>query len=295
MNLQTRKNEAIALLENREVQDRLCALCGTVANKDKFKATLLNIALDSSLSNCSIQSIIKASLDVAGLKLSLNKNLGKAYIVPRNIRNGNEYTTEARIDIGYKGWLELAKRSGLSVKSYSVFNCDNFTYEVNGINETMRLIPNFDKRQDFDSDWIKENLTGIIVGVKDLRTSDYSLKFVSKGTLFKIMQQNESVKKGRYSAYSDWMLEMFMAKAIKTCLSKTAMSDELGLAVYYDNASDSQDFNYETETQNQSTQTKKPNNNSFNYDLFIQSNEIIKKEPERVLTQETESNNDMPF
>ena len=70
--IQQRKNEVMVLLENKEIQERLCALCGNEASKDKFKASLLNIALDSNLASCSMQSIVKASLDIAGLKLNLN-------------------------------------------------------------------------------------------------------------------------------------------------------------------------------------------------------------------------------
>ena len=47
--IQQRKNEVMVLLENKEIQERLCALCGNEASKDKFKASLLNIALDSNL------------------------------------------------------------------------------------------------------------------------------------------------------------------------------------------------------------------------------------------------------
>lgn len=267
--IQQRKNEVMVLLENKEIQERLCALCGNEASKDKFKASLLNIALDSNLAQCSMQSIVKASLDIAGLKLNLNKNLGKAYIVPRSVRQGNGYVTEARIDIGYKGWLELAKRSKLSVKAHSVFDCDEFNYNVVGVDENMTLIPNFEARQEHDSEWVKEHLKGVIVGIKDLKSGDSEIKFVSKGTLFKIMQQNDSVKKGKYSAYTDWLHEMLLAKAIKSCLSKTAMSDEIGLAVSYDNASDMQEFN----SNNTQVQTQK-SAKKFDYNLFLESNKV---------------------
>lgn len=285
-----RKIEVMKLLENKEIQERLCALCGNEANKDKFKASLLNIALDSNLSQCSMQSIVKASLDIAGLKLSLNKNLGKAYIVPRRVKVNDNYIMEARIDIGYKGWLELAKRSKLSVKAHSVFDCDEFTYNVIGVDENMSLIPNFEARQEHDSSWVEQHLKGVIVGIKDLKNGDSELKFVSKGTLFKIMQQSDSVKKGRYSAYTDWLHEMLLAKAIKSCLSKTAMSDEIGLAISYDNASDIQDFNKETLQQNTQKSMK------FDYNLFIESNKENDKEPtnEIEVVYETQDN-DMPF
>ena len=277
--IQQRKNEVMVLLENKEIQERLCALCGNEASKDKFKASLLNIALDSNLAQCSMQSIVKASLDIAGLKLNLNKNLGKAYIVPRSVRQGNGYVTEARIDIGYKGWLELAKRSKLSVKAHSVFDCDEFifSYNVVGVDKNMTLIPNFEARQEHDSEWVKEHLKGVIVSIKDLKSGDSEIKFVSKGTLFKIMQQNDSVKKGRYSAYTDWLHEMLLAKAIKSCLSKTAMSEEIGLAVSYDNASDMQEFN-NNNTQAQTQKSAK----KFDYNLFLESNKA----------QDTQASND---
>lgn len=277
--IQQRKNEVMVLLENKEIQERLCALCGNEASMDKFKASLLNIALDSNLAQCSMQSIVKASLDIAELKLNLNKNLGKAYIVPRSVRQGNGYVTEARIDIGYKGWLELAKRSKLSVKAHSVFDCDEFSYNVVGVDENMTLIPNFEARQEHDSEWVKEHLKGVIVGIKDLKSGNSELKFVSKGTLFKIMQQNDSVKKGRYSAYTDWLHEMLLAKAIKSCLSKTAMSDEIGLAVSYDNESDMQEFN----SNNTQAKTQK-SAKKFDYNLFLESNKV--KEVEQVANDE---------
>lgn len=239
-NLQQRKNEVIALLENKEIQDRITALCGSEVKKDKFKAGLLNIALDANLDKCSIQSIVKASLDIAELKLSLNKNLGKAYIVPRLIKNNGAYVTEARIDIGYKGWLELAKRNKIYVRTHSVFDCDVFKYSVLNSEESMEFVPNFDLRQDYNSEWISEHLKGIIVIVRDAHGS--STNFVSKGTLQKIMQKNDAVKRGKYSAYSEWLNEMLQAKAIKSVLSKTAMGDDIAQAVSFDNQSDNQDF-----------------------------------------------------
>lgn len=278
-----RKHEALSLLENKEIQERLCALCGSEQSKDKFRASLLNIALDSNLSQCSMQSIIKASLDIAGLKLSLNKNLGKAYIVPRKVRNGEQYMTEARIDIGYKGWLELAKRSKLSVKAHAVFDCDTFHYSIHGTNEEMQLIPNFEARKEFDSAWVKEHLKGIVVSIHDVRNQSYEIKFISSGTLFKIMQQNDSVKRGKYSAYSDWLHEMLLAKAIKTCLSKTAMSEEIGLAINYDNESDMQDFTQNT----QEAQRKEIKH--FDYNLFLESNKQNANEIEVIPLEETQA------
>ena len=278
--IQNRKREIITLLENKEIQERFTSLLGSEKQKETFKANLLNIAMDSNLAQCSGQSIIKAALNVASLKLSLSKSLGKAYIVPRNKKVGNEYITEAHIDIGYKGWLELAKKSKLSIHAYLVFDCDTFSYKIVNNNEIVEFIPNYDVRQEHDYNWIKEHLKGAYVMVKDIKYNEYTNRFVTKETLFKIMQNSDSVKKNKYSAYTDWLGEMLLAKAIKYTVSKTAMSEEIGMAVSFDNENE-QDFNViqnnskQTQTINKLNnllQSKANNSNQMNTDENINTN-----------------------
>lgn len=278
--IQNRKREIITLLENKEIQERFTSLLGSEKQKETFKANLLNIAMDSNLAQCSSQSIIKAALNVASLKLSLSKSLGKAYIVPRNKRVGNEYITEAHIDIGYKGWLELAKKSKLSIHAYLVFDCDTFSYKIVNNNEIVEFIPNYDVRQEHDYNWIKERLKGAYVMIKDMKHNDYNNRFVTKETLFKIMQNSDSVKKNKYSAYTDWLGEMLLAKAIKYTVSKTAMSEEIGMAVSFDNENE-QDFhtlqNNAKQIQtinklNNLLQSKANNSNQMNTDENINTN-----------------------
>lgn len=243
----SRKQQILNLLENQDIKERLASLCGSEKQRESFKANLLNIALDSNLNNCSVESIVKSALNIAGLKLSLSKNLGKAYIVSRNKKVGNSYVTEANIDIGYKGWLELAKRSKLSIKAYSVFGCDTFNFKIVNTDELLEFIPNFFDRQEHDSKWVLDNIKGIIVNIKDLKYNESSIKFVSKDTLFKIMNKSESIKRNKFSAYSEWLNEMLLAKAIKYCVSKTAMSEDIGVAVSLDNENE-QDFATEKKT-----------------------------------------------
>ena len=278
--IQNRKREIITLLENKEIQERFTSLLGSEKQKETFKANLLNIAMDSNLAQCSSQSIIKAALNVASLKLSLSKSLGKAYIVPRNKKVGNEYITEAHIDIGYKGWLELAKKSKLSIHAYLVFDCDTFSYKIVNNNEIVEFIPNYDVRQEHDYNWIKEHLKGAYVMVKDIKYNEYTNRFVTKETLFKIMQNSDSVKKNKYSAYTDWLGEMLLAKAIKYTVSKTAMSEEIGMAVSFDNENE-QDFHtlQNNSKQNQTInklnnllQSKANNSNQMNSDENTSTN-----------------------
>lgn len=243
-----RKKELLSLLDSTEIEQRILALCGDELKKEELKANLLNIALDDNLSKCSIISIVKCALDIANLKLSLNRKLGIVYIVPRKCKNGDSYSIEARVDIGYRGWLELARRNNITIKSHTVFKCDDFQYSLTDSKEHFNLIPNFDERQDYDSKWVKENLRGVVVIIEDKQSS--SIKFVSSGILFKIMQNNESVKNNRFSAYSEWLNEMMLAKAIKYCLSKMSFSDYFSEAIRMDNLDEQHFSNHVTTKQN---------------------------------------------
>lgn len=55
-------------------------------------------------------SIFNAACMAATLNLPLQNGLGFAYIVP--FRNNKEKKTEAQFQLGYKGLIQLAQRSG---------------------------------------------------------------------------------------------------------------------------------------------------------------------------------------
>jgi len=62
------------------------------------------------LKNATPASVYGAVMTAATMNLPINNNLGFAYIVP--FRNRKAGTTEAQFQIGYKGLIQLAKRSG---------------------------------------------------------------------------------------------------------------------------------------------------------------------------------------
>jgi len=78
-----------------------------------FIASLIDIySNDKSLQKCSPQAVIMEALKAATLRLPINKNLGFAYIVP--------YGNEPQMQIGYKGYIQLAQRTG----QYKYINAD---------------------------------------------------------------------------------------------------------------------------------------------------------------------------
>ena len=72
---------------------------------DGFMASVLNlVSNDSYLSRTEPMTIVTSAMVAASLDLPVDKNLGYAWIVP--------YKGKAQFQLGYKGYIQLAQRSG---------------------------------------------------------------------------------------------------------------------------------------------------------------------------------------
>lgn len=78
---------------------------------DDFVTALISLMnQDLSLKNCDQMSLVASALQAQSLNLSLNRQLGQAWIVPFEDRKNKR--TMATFQIGYKGYIQLAIRSG---------------------------------------------------------------------------------------------------------------------------------------------------------------------------------------
>ena len=94
-------------------------------NDQQFVASLLSIVTNNNLlAKATNESIMTAAMKAATLKLPIEPSLGMAYIVPynRNEKQGNTWVkiNEAQFQMGYKGFIQLAQRSG-QIRN---INCD---------------------------------------------------------------------------------------------------------------------------------------------------------------------------
>ena len=95
--------------ESANVQNKIKELVGK--NAATFATSVMQIANSNSmLKTADPMSIFNAACMAATLNLPLQNGLGFAYIVP--FRNNKEKKTEAQFQIGYKGFIQLAQRSG---------------------------------------------------------------------------------------------------------------------------------------------------------------------------------------
>ncbi|MDC9598948.1 recombination protein RecT [Xenorhabdus anantnagensis] len=94
------------------------------------------------LANCDMQSFVGAVVQCSQLGLEPGSALGHSYLLP--FGNGKSKTGQPNVQliIGYRGMIDLARRSGqiVSISARTVRDGDQFHYEY-GLNETLTHAP----------------------------------------------------------------------------------------------------------------------------------------------------------
>jgi len=82
------------------------------------------------LAECTPESFIGCMLTAAQLGVEPNTPLGQAYLIP--FKNNKKGVTECQFQLGYKGLIDLAYRSGevKTIRAHVVYENDVFEYEL---------------------------------------------------------------------------------------------------------------------------------------------------------------------
>ena len=111
----------------------------SVITPERFTRMVLS-ALSSTpkLAECSPQSFLAAMTPAAQLGVEPNTALGQAYLLPYR----NHGQMECQFQLGYKGLIDLAYRSGevSVIQAHTVYENDVFEYEL-GMDPKLRHVP----------------------------------------------------------------------------------------------------------------------------------------------------------
>lgn len=112
------------------------ALPSTITAERFTRMATTAVTLNPELGDCTPSSFIGAMLQAAALGLEPNTPLGQAYLIPykRNVKTEHGWMKipEAQFQLGYRGMIELAHRSGefKSIEAHVVYENDEFEYEL---------------------------------------------------------------------------------------------------------------------------------------------------------------------
>lgn len=135
-----------AFLNSEKVLGNIEQALGSV-NKQSFITSVISaVNTNESLKECTNQSILAGALLGESLKLSPSPQLGQYFLVPFNDKNKGKVAT---FQLGYKGYIQLAIRSGqykklnvLAIKEGELIRFDPLTEEIE-----VKLIDDEDARE----------------------------------------------------------------------------------------------------------------------------------------------------
>lgn len=112
----------------KSMEGEIAKALPSVITPERFTRIVLSaISVNPQLGQCTPQSFLGAMMTSAQLGLEVNTPLGQAYVLPYK----NHGTLEAQFQLGYKGLIDLAYRSGEVevIQAHVVYANDEFTCE----------------------------------------------------------------------------------------------------------------------------------------------------------------------
>ena len=212
-------NSLMAKFAEQKMSEIIALSGGSKVKADKFVTDLTLLGMDKNILECDPVSVFSVALKIAQVGLSIVKEQKQAYIVPFM----EQGVKKAQLQIGYIGWRILAKRAGYDIDAELVYECDKFEYTVDENGKKFIFEANLKDRNETDAAWINENLLGAMVWARD--KNGVTKDFISAKKLNQLKNTNQAVKKGKFSAWTNWSEEMFKAKAIKYIASKLPTDD----------------------------------------------------------------------
>ena len=123
----------------KKMQGEIAKALPSVLTPERFtRITLSALSTNAKLAETTPQSFLGAMMTAAQLGLEPNTPLGQAYLIPYR----NHGVLECQFQLGYKGLIDLAYRSGevSTIQAHVVYENDEFEYEL-GLEPKLRHVP----------------------------------------------------------------------------------------------------------------------------------------------------------
>ena len=141
---QSQQTDIAALLRDPKLQRQMAlALPKHISAERLARVALTELRRNPQLARCDQSSFLGSLMICAQLGVEPGGPLGHAWIVP--FRNGKTGKIEAQFILGYRGMIDLARRSGLivSIEARAVYECDTFECRF-GLDSDLKHVPDWD-------------------------------------------------------------------------------------------------------------------------------------------------------
>ena len=185
----------------RKLLEKITPQIGRALPRHMTPERMIRIALTElrrtpKLLECSPESFCAAIIMCSQLGLEPGSALGQIYLIP--------FKSEVTVMLGYKGMIELARRSGqiVSLSAHDVYENDVFEYEY-GLHEKLKHVPSLKDRGKLIAVYSVAHFVG----------GGHQIEVMSKGDVDKIRSRSKSGQSG------PWVTD-YPEMARKTALRK---------------------------------------------------------------------------
>lgn len=196
----------------------------SVITPERFtRMTLTAVRTTPGLAECEPMSFLAAMMSAAQLGLEPNTPLGQAYILP--FKNNKKGITEVQFQIGYKGLIDLAYRSGEVelVQAQCVYENDTFECEY-GIEPKLKHIP-ADKNR---GELVK------VYAMFRTKSGGYGFEVMSVDDIKKHAQKYSKAFNSQYSPWKTSFDEMAKKTVLKRVLKYAPLKSDFVRAITQD-------------------------------------------------------------
>lgn len=166
------------------------------------RLAMTTIRTNPALKEADMGSLLGAVMQSAQLGLEPGL-MGHCYLLP--FKNKNKGITEVQFIIGYKGMIDLARRSGhiKSIYAHAVYSNDEFEYQL-GLNADLIHKPAMENRGDFIGAY----------AVAHFKDGGYQFEFMSKSDIDKRKGRSKASKFGPWVTDYDEMAKKTVVRAM---------------------------------------------------------------------------------
>lgn len=191
-----------------------------------LKVALISISRQPRLLQCTRESLLRSLMDAAQLGLEPNNLLGSSYLVPYKNSKTNQY--EAQLQVGYRGLIDLARRSGqiISIEAHVVHEHDDFEVAF-GLEPILRHKPNLTE---------DPGIPVFFYAVAHLRDGGVQADVMTMADVKRIQQRSKSANDGPWVTDFD---EMGKKTVVRRLVKYLPVSVELSQALEIEERSES--------------------------------------------------------
>jgi recombination protein RecT len=215
-----------ALLTDPRIKAQMALALPKHVTADRLaRVALTEVRKNPALARCDQHSFMGALMTCAQLGLEPGGPLGHAYLIPFENRRANR--TEVQFIVGYRGMIDLARRSGqiASIEARPVYEGDTFEVTL-GLDSNLRHVPDFDNPNRSQPDKLR-----FVYAVAKLKDGGIQFDVMSRREIEAVRAQSRAGNSGPWVTH-------FEAMALKTVVRRLfkwlPISVELAAAIEAD-------------------------------------------------------------